>query len=58
MSGNYKKDATETKWNPFEDSVPFDQAVTEEEDLFGQEFDLIRHEGKVSTIKQVTHGSH
>lgn len=49
MSSNYKKDATETmsQWNPFEDTTPFNQVVTtEEEDFFGQEFDLIRQEGK------------
>jgi hypothetical protein len=50
ISGNYKKDTSEviSRWNPFEDSTPFSQAVTEEvtEDLFGAEFDAIRQEGK------------
>lgn len=46
ISANYKKDTTEaiSRWNPFEDSN-FSQAVTEEEDLFGAEFDKIRQEG-------------
>ena len=47
ISGNYKKDAAEaiSTWNPFEDTTPFNQVVTEEEDLFGAEFDKIRQEG-------------
>lgn len=47
ISVNYKKDTTEAiaRWNPFEDSTPFNQVVTEEEDLFGAEFDKIRQEG-------------
>lgn len=48
ISVNYKKDTTEAiaRWNPFEDSTPFNQVVTEEEDLFGAEFDKIRQEGE------------
>lgn len=48
ISANYKKGTNDTvsRWNPFEDT-PFSQApVTEEEDLFGAEFDKIRQEGK------------
>ena len=48
LSSDQKKEATEaiTRWNPFEDTTPFNQVVTEEEDLFGKEFDKIREEGK------------
>lgn len=48
ISGNYKREATEAvaRWNPFEDTTPFSQVVTEEEDLFGAEFDKIRQEGE------------
>lgn len=48
ISGNFKKDAAAAiaTWNPFEDTTPFSQAVTEEEDLFGAEFDKIRQEGE------------
>jgi hypothetical protein len=48
ISGNYKKEASEaiSRWNPFEDTTPFSHAVTEEEDLFGAEFDKIRQEGE------------
>lgn len=48
ISGNYKKDTAEalSTWNPFEDTTPFSQAVPEEEDLFGAEFDKIRQEGE------------
>ena len=48
MSTNFKKDTTEaiSKWNPFEDSnFSQTEVVTEEEDLFGAEFDKIRQEG-------------
>lgn len=47
ISGNYRKDASDaiSTWNPFEDTTPFNQVVTEEEDLFGAEFDKIRQEG-------------
>lgn len=51
ISGNYKKDGSEMvasrTWNPFEDTTPFSQAVPEEEDLFGAEFDKIRQEGSL-----------
>ncbi|KAG5681157.1 hypothetical protein PVAND_010617 [Polypedilum vanderplanki] len=54
ISTNYKKDTTEaiSRWNPFEDSN-FCQSVsvTEEEDLFGAEFDKIRQEGTKSLEK-------
>lgn len=53
LSTDQKKEATEaiTRWNPFEDTTPFNQVVTEEEDLFGKEFDKIREEGeKTSSI--------
>lgn len=48
ISGNYKKDTADeiSRWNPFEDTTPFNQVVTEEEDLFGAEFDKIRQEGE------------
>ena len=48
LSTDQKKEATDaiTRWNPFEDTTPFNQVVTEEEDLFGKEFDKIREEGK------------
>lgn len=47
MSTNHKKDTTEaiSRWNPFEDSNFCQSVVTEEEDLFGAEFDKIRQEG-------------
>ncbi|CRK87713.1 CLUMA_CG001503, isoform A [Clunio marinus] len=50
ISSNYKKETTDaiSKWNPFEDSTPFSHVVTEEEDLFGAEFDKIRQEGTKS----------
>jgi len=43
-----KKEAADaiSRWNPFEDTTPFNQVVTEEEDLFGAEFDKIRQEGE------------
>lgn len=52
ISGNYKKDAADalSTWNPFEDTTPFSQAVTEEEDLFGAEFDKIRQEGENDSL--------
>lgn len=47
MISGSKRDAAEaiSRWNPFEDTTPFSQVVTEEEDLFGAEFDKIRQEG-------------
>jgi hypothetical protein len=51
ISSNYKKDTTEAilQWNPFEDSNFSQAVVAEEEDLFGAEFDKIRHEGENGT---------
>lgn len=48
ISTNFKKDTSEaiSQWNPFEEPN-FSQAVTEEEDLFGAEFDKIREEGEI-----------
>lgn len=56
ISANYKKDTTEaiSRWNPFEDSN-FSQSVTEEEDLFGAEFDKIRQEGEQSNESFQSH---
>ena len=47
ISTNFKKDTAEaiSQWNPFEEPN-FNHEVTEEEDLFGAEFDKIRQEGK------------
>ena len=52
ISGNsYRKDTADeiSRWNPFEDTTPFNQVVPEEEDLFGAEFDKIRQEGESSS---------
>lgn len=50
-SNSYRKNTAEeiSRWNPFEDTTPFNQ-VTEEEDLFGAEFDKIRQEGESSFV--------
>jgi hypothetical protein len=55
ISGNYKKEAAEaiSRWNPFEDTTPFNHVVTEEEDLFGAEFDKIRQEGESSVFESL-----
>lgn len=48
ISSNLKKDSCEmlSKWNPFAaESPPFKSHVTEEDQMFGAEFDKIRQEG-------------
>lgn len=57
LSSDQKKEASEaiSRWNPFEDPTPFSQVVTEEEDLFGKEFDKIRQEGETASISRTFH---
>ena len=48
ISAQCKKESSEmvSKWNPFAaDSSPFEIHVTEEDQMFGAEFDKIRQEG-------------
>lgn len=49
LSAQFKKDPSEmvSKWNPFSaDKSPFESHVTEEDQMFGAEFDKIRQEGE------------
>ena len=49
ITAHFKKDTSEmvSKWNPFAaEPSPFESHVTEEDQMFGAEFDKIRQEGE------------